>query len=60
MKGLIEEIGIGKFIFGTDWPWTERYCKYRQQIDMIRNADYLSEEDKDKILSKNVEQFLNL
>jgi predicted TIM-barrel fold metal-dependent hydrolase len=60
MKGLIEEIGIDKFIFGTDWPWTERYCKYRQQVDMIRTADYLSEEDKDKILSKNVERFLDL
>ncbi|MBC8390919.1 MAG: amidohydrolase family protein [Actinobacteria bacterium] len=59
-KRLIDEIGIDKFIFATDWPWTERICKYKQQVDMIRNADYLTEEDKEKFLSRNVAKFLNL
>jgi predicted TIM-barrel fold metal-dependent hydrolase len=59
LKRLIEEIGIDKFIFATDWPWTERFCKYKQQIDMIRTADYLNQEDKEKFLSKNVENFLH-
>lgn len=57
-KGLIDEIGIEKFIFATDWPWTERFCKYKQMVEMIKNADYLTEEDKDKFFSKNVSDYL--
>ena len=60
LKGLIKEIGIDKFIFATDWPWTEKYCKYKQQVEMIRLADYLSEEDREKFLGKNVAKFLRL
>ncbi|MEI7615223.1 MAG: amidohydrolase family protein [Actinomycetota bacterium] len=58
LKRLIGEIGISKFIFATDWPWTERICKYKQQVDMIRYSDYLTPEDKIKFLSKNVENYL--
>lgn len=59
LKRIIDEIGIDKLVFATDCPWTERFCKYKQQVDMIRNANYLTTGDKEKFLSKNVEKFLN-
>lgn len=59
MKKMIETIGIDKFIFATDWPYTENFCTYRQQVQLIRNTDYLTEEDKDKFLSQNVKRYLN-
>ncbi|MBC8390916.1 MAG: amidohydrolase family protein [Actinobacteria bacterium] len=59
LKRYINEIGIDKFVFATDWPYTENFCKYKQQIELIRNADYLSDKEKEKFLSKNVEKYLN-
>ena len=58
LKRMIETIGIDKFIFATDWPYTENFCKYKQQVAMVRNADYLTPDDKEKFLSLNVERYL--
>ena len=60
LKRLIKDIGVKKIMFATDWPWTESYCTYRQAVDMICNADYLSEEQKNKLLGENAATYLKI
>ena len=60
LKRLTSEISIDKFMFATDWPWTEEFCTYKQTVDMINNLNFLNSEEKKKFLGENVANFLNL
>jgi predicted TIM-barrel fold metal-dependent hydrolase len=60
IKHLVDKIGIEKFIFGTDWPWIERLCTYKQLVDMIRFADFLTTDQKNKFLGQNAEKYLRI
>lgn len=44
------------FIFGTDSPWREQ----KKYVDLIRGADFLSQEQKDKIFYKNVLKLIKI
>ena len=34
---MVERIGAGQLMYGTDMPFQNRFCTYRQSIDWIRN-----------------------
>ena len=36
VKKLVEEIGAKRLMWGTDMPNVERFCTYRQSLEMIR------------------------
>ena len=55
---VVGEIGVEKVLFGTDWPWSDRYCTYKQMVDMIRCADFLSCDQRKRILGENAMDFL--
>jgi predicted TIM-barrel fold metal-dependent hydrolase len=44
------------FIFGSDSPWREQ----KQYVDLIRNSDTLSPDQKEKLFCRNVQKLLNL
>jgi len=44
------------FIFGSDSPWRDQ----RQYVDLVKNSDTLTHEQKEKLLYKNVQRLLNL
>jgi predicted TIM-barrel fold metal-dependent hydrolase len=59
LKKLYEEIGIEKLLFGSDWPWPEKFRKYVQDVDSIRrHADFMSNRDKELFLGDNALRFL--
>jgi predicted TIM-barrel fold metal-dependent hydrolase len=60
VRFLIEEIGPDKMMYGTDWPYfcNGAYLTYRQGVNMIRQADYLTQEQKDAVLGGNALRFL--
>ncbi|HPU35368.1 MAG TPA: amidohydrolase family protein [Bacillota bacterium] len=44
------------FFFGTDSPWREQ----KKYVDIIKNADFLSQELKEKLLYKNVLKLIKI
>jgi len=44
------------FIFGTDSPWRDQ----KKYVDIIRNSDFLNEEQKDKIFYKNILKLIKI
>jgi predicted TIM-barrel fold metal-dependent hydrolase len=56
---LYDEVGAERLMFGTDWPWVERYRKYVQDVDAIRrHCPFMKEEEKEKFLGLNALKFL--
>ena len=37
LEAMVERIGAGQLMYGTDMPFQNRFCTYRQSIDWIRN-----------------------
>jgi len=55
------KLGADRLIWGSDFPMILSVCTYQQTIDLIRKAsNFLSDEEKTKILGKNIVQLLNL
>ena len=43
---MLERIGSDRLLWGTDMPFQNRFCTYRQSRDWIEKyCDFLSEED---------------
>ena len=55
-RRLIDEIGIDKILFGSDYP----ICNLQMYVDGIKNDYLLTEEEKQAIFSKNAKKLLNL
>ena len=61
IRDLRNRYGASKLVWGSDMPNVERFCTYRQSIDYIRNyCEFLSVEEKDRILGRNVLDFLGV
>jgi predicted TIM-barrel fold metal-dependent hydrolase len=44
-------------MWGTDWPLVENRCGYAKALELVRDhMDFLTEEDKDWLLSKTIER----
>ena len=44
------------FLFGTDSPWREQ----TRYVELIRNSDFLNQEQKEKLFFKNVSRLLRI
>ena len=55
---LIGELGVEKLMWGSDMPCCERQLPYIQWLDQIRQADFLTPEQKDATLGDNLERLL--
>jgi aminocarboxymuconate-semialdehyde decarboxylase len=55
LRHLVAEAGVGQIVYGTDttfnWPAT---------VDLILNAPFLSDADKEAILSRNLMKLLRI
>jgi predicted TIM-barrel fold metal-dependent hydrolase len=50
IKTLYENFGAGVIVWGSDMPWTQRTCTYRQCLDLVRlHTSYMTEEERDLI-----------
>ena len=61
IRDLRERYGAEKLVWGSDMPNLERFCTYRQGVDYIRrHCDFLSAEEKDRILGGNLADLLGI
>ncbi|NPV54460.1 MAG: amidohydrolase [Firmicutes bacterium] len=59
LEYLVKGAGAEKVIFGTDWPYNEGICTYKQTVNMIRYfAYFLTDRQKELILGENALRFL--
>ena len=61
LAAMVEKIGSGNLLWGTDMPFQNRFCTYRQSRDWIeRYCDFLSKEDLDLIMGGTAARILGL
>lgn len=60
IKEAIELVGIGKLMWGSDYPRTIVAITYRMSYDFIQKSNLLSEEEKTLFLGRNAERFYGL
>ncbi len=61
LEGLIKGAGAERVMWGTDWPWTEGRCTYKQSLTMVStHANFLSDEEKRLVLGVNAAKFAGL
>ncbi len=50
-QSMVEHIGADRLMWGTDMPFQNRHCTYRQSIDhIVKYCDFLGQEELDLIM----------
>jgi predicted TIM-barrel fold metal-dependent hydrolase len=58
---MVERVGADNLLWGTDMPFQNRFCTYRQSRNWIENdLSFLSHEDLSKIMGGNAARVLGL
>ena len=59
LERLIDAVGPGRAVWGTDWPWFEHFGKYPQFVDAVRfHAQFLNDEERGAYLGGNACRYL--
>jgi len=57
LRFLIDSVGIGQVIFGTDWPFD---MDFDWPVSWVQSLDCITQDEKEAILWKNLEALLGL
>jgi predicted TIM-barrel fold metal-dependent hydrolase len=58
---MAERIGCDRLLWGTDMPFQNRFCTYRQSRDWLEDAcEFLSAEDSTLIMGGTAARILDL
>ena len=61
LEQMLERIGADHLLWGTDMPFQNRFCTYRQSRDWIEKyCDFLTPQDKASILGGTAARILSL
>ena len=61
IQEMVEHIGADHLLWGTDMPFQNRHCTYRQSRDHIEKyCDFLSEQDLGLIMGGTAARLLNI
>jgi predicted TIM-barrel fold metal-dependent hydrolase len=61
IRGMRDQFGAEKLVWGSDMPNVERFCTYKQSLDYVRRyCSFLSAGEKDRVLGDNVAALLGL
>ena len=61
IKTIYENFGPRVMVWGSDMPWAQRTCTYRQNIDLIRlHTDFMTDEDRELVLGGNLARIYNI
>jgi aminocarboxymuconate-semialdehyde decarboxylase len=55
LRHLVAEVGVGQIVYGTDVPFN-----WPVTVDLVLNAQFLSDEQKTAILSTNLMKLLRI
>ena len=60
-QSMVEHIGADRLMWGTDMPFQNRHCTYKQSIDhIVKYCDFLSQEEIDLIMGGTAARVLGL
>ena len=55
IKTIYENFGAGILVWGSDMPFAQRTCTYRQNLDLIRlHTDFMTESDRKLVAGDNL------
>ena len=63
MRTLVERVGAERLVWGTDMPFQNRFCTYRQSKDWIAKPDYcpfLTDRQRELILGGAAQELLGI
>ena len=61
IRGMRDQLGASKLVWGSDMPNVERFCTYRQCVDYVRmHCPFLTAAEKDAVLGGNVAALFGL
>ncbi|MDP6453463.1 MAG: amidohydrolase family protein, partial [SAR202 cluster bacterium] len=61
IQSMVERIGADRLLWGTDMPFQNRHCTYRQSRDHLeKHCDFLSQDDLDLIMGGTAARILGL
>ncbi|MCP4849031.1 MAG: amidohydrolase [Verrucomicrobiaceae bacterium] len=60
IREAINEVGVEKLMWGSDWPRTMVDYTYRQSLDFVEFDDFLNEEEKQAFLGGNAVNLYHL
>ena len=61
MEALVDRVGAGRLMWGTDIPMVMRFYTYRQNLEHIRVcSDFLPDDQVDLIVGGNMERMMQL
>jgi predicted TIM-barrel fold metal-dependent hydrolase len=61
LKLMVEQIGADRLLWGTDMPFQNRFCTYRQSRQWIEKyCDFLSSDDLAQVMGGTARRILNL
>jgi predicted TIM-barrel fold metal-dependent hydrolase len=61
LAAMVERIGAARLLWGTDMPFQNRFCTYRQSRDWIEKyCSFLSDDDRDRIMGGTASAILGL
>lgn len=59
-RELYDWFGPERLIWGSNYPRTTQICSYRECLECVRDAPFLSSQDRNQILAGNIAKVLNL
>jgi predicted TIM-barrel fold metal-dependent hydrolase len=57
IKEAIDQVGIGKLMWGSDYPRTITAITYRMSYDFVSKSTELTDEEKARFLGENAREF---
>ncbi|MBI4336606.1 MAG: amidohydrolase [Chloroflexi bacterium] len=61
MQTVYEHFGAGVLVWGSDMPWTQRSCTYRQDLDLVRlHTPFMTDADRGLVLGGNLARLFKL
>ena len=61
LESMVERVGCDRLMWGTDMPFQNRFCTYRQSRDSIeKTCDFLSQADLNLLMGGTAQRVLDL
>ena len=59
LQWVVEQVGVDKLLWGSDYPMALALTTYKQMLDLIRvEAKFLADKDRKLILGANAQELL--
>jgi predicted TIM-barrel fold metal-dependent hydrolase len=57
LREVVDRFSPSRVMWGSNFPEITRVCSYRESLDLVRECDFLTADDNDRILGGNLVEF---